>query len=89
MSSIETREFSMARLLIGNPKRSDEELDNVLTRIAANPLSFPIVLSPETRMAVTENTHHTVGIFFRVFEKSEQAELQWLTLQAVVLSLAA
>jgi hypothetical protein len=86
---LENPEFSVAKVLIGNPRQADEELESVLMKIAIDPQRFPIVFGTETRMALTENNRRVIGIFFRVFDSQKQVELQWLTLQVIAFPLAA
>ncbi|MCI0541271.1 MAG: hypothetical protein L0Z50_39225 [Verrucomicrobiales bacterium] len=72
---IEAEEFALTWTLVAEPTRADGKLENLLHRIALAPESFPVVVWPNTRMALLIDEDGSVGVFFRILANSQQIEL--------------
>jgi len=86
---VESDGFVFSKALLGDPVQADDLLFDFVSEIAVCPYSFPLVVWPDTRMALISTAKKSVGVFFRVWPDDVTVELLLLVIKSNVLCKAA
>jgi hypothetical protein len=78
---VESDGFVFSKALLGNPMLADSLLSDIVTDIAFRPYSFPLVVWPDTRMALISPADMSIGIYFQVWPDDVNVELLLLAIK--------